>query len=70
MKSIDEIKNDVYEDRVKFIEKEVTKAITRRATFVEISQNYVTSEIKSEMEEGGYTVEVKELDPSFVVVSW
>ena len=70
MKSVDEIKSEVYEDRVKFIEKAVAKAITHRANFVEISQNYVTSEIKDEMEENGYTVEVKELDPSFVVVSW
>lgn len=70
MKTIDEIKDDVYTNRVKFIEKAVTGAILSRATFVEIPQFYITDDIKSEMNENGYIVKAKDLDPAFVVVSW
>ena len=70
MKSIDDIKEEVYEARVKFIEKKVIKAITDRSNYVEILENYFTQDIKNEMETAGYIVRTKESDPKFIVVSW
>jgi hypothetical protein len=70
MKTVEEIKDEEKDARVKFIEKTVIKAITARSSYVEILENYFTQEIKNEMETAGYVVRTKETDPKFIVVSW
>lgn len=70
MKSIDEMKEKVYDTRIKHIEKQVESAMLTKVGYAEVGMNFITGAITEELLALGYKVEPKAVDPTVVVISW